>query len=407
MAIQPPHLLRALQSRDFRLYFFGQLISLAGTWMQQIAMSWLAYRLSHSALVLGLIGFASQLPILAFGGFGGVWSDRVDRRHLLMWTQSLAMFQALLLAVLAWKGWITTPLLVFLAFVMGCINALDLPARQSFVVHLVEDREQLPNAIALNSMLINATRFIGPALAGFVIALMGEAICFVLNAISYLAVLLALRSIRVRPGAGSPTPALRALKDGFGYAFSHPDIRTCLLLIAAMGFLVTPYVVLMPMVAKNIFGGDAGTFGMLVSSAGAGSLTASLFLAGRTSTLGLRRNVSITSVTSGLALALFAVNSHLAFAYPILMVLGFSMITTIAGGNTMIQTWVRDDMRGRVMATFSMAFLGMAPLGSLAVGSLAHAIGVRPTLLACGLLTMLVGLVHAYHLRQKGMLKSA
>ena len=407
MANQPPHLLRALRSRDFRLYFSGQLISLAGTWMQQIAMSWLAYRLSHSAFVLGLIGFASQLPILAFGGFGGVWSDRVDRRRLLMWTQSLAMFQALLLAGLAWKGWLTTPLLVFLAFVMGCINALDLPARQSFVVYLVEDREQLPNAIALNSLLMNATRFIGPALAGFVVALMGEAICFILNAVSYLAVLLALRSIRVRPGESSPTPALRALKDGFSYTFNHPDIRICLLLIAAMGFLVTPYVALMPIYAKNIFGGDAGTFGMLVSSAGAGSLMASLVLARRTSTLGLRRHVSIASVTSGVALAVFAVNSHLGLAYPILMVLGFSMITTIAGGNTMIQTWVRDDMRGRVMATFSMAILGMAPLGSLAVGSLAHIFGVRPTLLACGLLAMLTGLVHGYHLRRKGMLKSA
>ena len=407
MANQSPHLLRALRSRDFRLYFSGQLISLAGTWMQQIAMSWLAYRLSHSAFVLGLIGFASQLPILAFGGFGGVWSDRVDRRRLLMWTQSLAMFQALLLAGLAWKGWLTAPLLVFLAFVMGCINALDLPARQSFVVYLVEDREQLPNAIALNSLLMNATRFIGPALAGFVVALMGEAICFILNAVSYLAVLLALRSIRVRPGESSPTPALRALKDGFSYTFNHPDIRICLLLIAAMGFLVTPYVALMPIYAKNIFGGDAGTFGMLVSSAGAGSLMASLVLARRTSTLGLRRHVSIASVTSGVALAVFAVNSHLGLAYPILMVLGFSMITTIAGGNTMIQTWVRDDMRGRVMATFSMAILGMAPLGSLAVGSLAHIFGVRPTLLACGLLAMLTGLVHGYHLRRKGMLKSA
>ncbi|MGA7179985.1 MAG: MFS transporter [Thiobacillaceae bacterium] len=407
MARQLPHLLRALQSHDFRLYFSGQFISLAGTWMQQIAMSWLAYRLTHSAFILGLIGFASQLPILAFGSFGGVWSDRVDRRHLLMWTQSLAMFQAVLLAGLAWKGWVTPPLLVFLAFIMGCINAVDLPARQSFVVHLVEDREQLPNAIALNSLLMNATRFVGPALAGFVVAMMGEAICFVLNAFSYLAVLLALRAIRTRQGVVSSTPALRALKEGFGYTFNHPDIRVCLLLLAAMGFLVTPYVVLMPMYAKNIFGGDASTFGMLVSSAGAGSLVASLYLARRTTTEGLRRNVSIASVTSGVALAVFAVNSHLGFAYPILMVLGFSMITTIAGGNTMIQTWVRDDMRGRVMAIFSMAFLGMAPLGSLTVGSLAHVFGVRPTLLACGLLAMLIGLMHSYHLRQKGMLRSA
>ncbi len=407
MASHSTQLLRALRSHDFRLYFAGQFISLAGTWMQQIAMSWLAYSLTHSAFVLGLIGFASQLPILAFGGFGGVWSDRVDRRRLLMWTQSLAMIQALLIAGLAWKGWISAPVLVSLAFILGCINAIDLPARQSFVVYLVEDREQLPNAIALNSMLINSTRFVGPALAGFVVAFMGEAVCFLINALSYLAVLLALRAIRARAVEGSAIPALRALKEGLGYTFNHPNIRTCLVLIAAMGFLVTPYIVLMPIYAKNIFGGDARTFGTLISSTGAGSLMAGLYLARRTSTMGLRRKVSIASVVSGAALAVFALNSSLDFAYPILMALGFSMIVAVAGGNTMIQTWVRDDMRGRVMATFSMAFLGTAPFGSLAAGSLAHAVGVRPTLLAFGVLAMLIGLVHAYRLRRKELLAGA
>jgi len=296
---------------------------------------------------------------------------------------------------------------VLLAFILGCINAIDLPARQSFVVYLVEDREQLPNAIALNSLLINLTRFVGPALAGFVVAFMGEAVCFLINALSYLAVLLALRGIRARAGEGSAIPALRALKEGLNYTFNHPDIRTCLVLIAAMGFLVTPYVALMPIYAKNIFGGDATTFGTLISSTGAGSLMAGLYLARRTSTRGLRRKVALASVISGAALAVFALNSRLELAYPILMVLGFSMIIAIAGGNTMIQTWVRDDMRGRVMATFSMAFLGTAPFGSLAAGSLAHAVGVRPTLLACGLLAMLIGLIHTHRLRQKGMLKSA
>ncbi len=407
MANQSSQLLRALRSHDFRLYFIGQLVSLAGTWMQQIAMSWLAYRLTNSALVLGLVGFASQLPILAFGGFGGVWSDRFDRRKVLMWTQSLAMLQALLLAALAWTGWISATLLVALAFVLGCINAMDMPARQSFVVHLVEDRAQLPNAIALNSLLMNATRFIGPALAGVVVASLGEPVCFLLNALSYLAVLLALRGIRARAAGGSTTPALKALKEGLSYAFNHPDIRTCLLLIATLGFLVTPYAVLMPVYARTVFGGDAGTFGTLISSAGAGSLVASLQLARRGSTEGLRRNVSIAAVVAGVALAAFALNSRLLLAYPILMVLGFCMITAIAGGNTMIQTWVRDDMRGRVMATFSMSFLGTAPLGSLAAGSLAHAVGVRPTVLALGLMTTAIGLVHAYHLRQKERLKSA
>lgn len=388
------HPFRSLKSPDFRLYFAGQIVSLAGTWMQQIAMGWLVYRLTESALVLGLLGFASQLPILVFGALGGVWSDRWDRRRLMMWTQSLAMIQALLLAILTWQGWITPPLLLFMAFLMGCINALDMPARQSLVVHLVTDRADLSNAIALNSLLMNATRFVGPALAGFIIAMMGEAVCFALNALSYLAVLLALRAIRARPQGDGSKSALRALQEGLRYTFGHADIRFYLLLVAAVSFLVTPYVVMMPLFAKTILGGDARTFGLLVGSAGAGSLLGSLYLASRASTEGLDRKVSRAAILSGIALALFALNTRLDLAFPILMALGFSVVVIAAGSNTLLQTWVRDDMRGRVMATFSMAFLGVAPLGSLTVGSLAHAVGVQPALVSCGILTVLVGLAH-------------
>lgn len=393
------HPLRALRSRDFRLYFAGQLVSVAGTWMQQIAMGWLAYRLTDSALVLGLLGFASQVPILLFGALGGVWSDRMDRRRLMMWTQSLALVQALALAVLAWQGWITPPLLLFLAFLMGCINALDMPVRQALVVHLVEDRAQLPNAIALQSFLMNATRFVAPALAGLVIALAGEAVCFALNAVSFLAVLLALWAIRARPVGGNAQPALRALGDGLRYTFGHADIRLFLLLVAAVSFLVTPYVVMMPLYARTIFHGDARTLGLLVSSAGAGSLLASVFLATRASIAGLAHRVSLAATAGGAALALFALNTQQTLAYPILMVLGFCVVLIAAGSNTLLQTWVRDDMRGRVMATFSMAFLGIAPLGSLAVGSLAHGLGIRPTLLLCGVLTIAAGLAHGQRLR--------
>ncbi len=395
------HPLRALRSRDFRLYFAGQLISVAGTWMQQIAMGWLVYRLTNSALVLGLLGFASQLPILLFGALGGVWSDRMDRRRLMMWTQSLAMIQALALALLAWQGWITPTILLLLAFLLGCINALDMPARQALVVHLVEDRAQLPNAIALSSFIMNATRFVGPALAGFVIALVGEVACFLVNAISYLAVLLALSVLHVRPTGDNSKSALHALRDGLRYTFNHADIYLFLVLVAAVSFLVTPYVVMMPLYAKTIFHGDASTFGLLVSSAGAGSLLASLFLATRTSIAGLAGKVSLATTTAGVALALFALNSQQALAYPILMVLGFAVVLVAAGSNTLLQSWVRDDMRGRVMATFSMAFLGIAPLGSLVVGSLAHGIGVRPTLLLCGVLTIAVGLLHGWRLRSR------
>jgi MFS family permease len=388
--------MRALGSRDFRIYFVGQTISVAGTWMQQIAMSWLAYRLTDSALVLGLLGFASQVPILLFGPLGGVWSDRWDRRRLMMLTQSLAMLQAMLLAWLAWHNQATPMLLLVLAFGLGCINAIDVPVRQSLVVHLVADRGQLANAIALNSFLMNATRFVGPALAGFIIALASEAVCFLLNAASYLAVLLALGALHARPGGDSSKPALHALRDGLRYTFGHPDIRRFLMLVASVSFLVAPYVVLMPVFAKTVYAGDARTLGLLVSSAGAGSLLASVFLATRASIDSLQRRVPLAAMSAGASLALFAVNSSHALAYHILMIMGFSVVLVAAGSNTLLQTWVRDDMRGRVMATFSMAFLGVAPLGSLAVGSLAHAVGIRPALFVCGLLTVAAGLAQRY-----------
>ncbi len=394
------HSLRALRARDFRIYFAGQLISVAGTWMQQIAMGWLAYRLTGSAMVLGLLGFASQLPILLFGAWGGVWSDRMDRRRLMMLTQTLAMTQALSLAALTWLGMVTPGLLLLLAFVLGCINALDMPVRQSLVVHLVQDRALLPNAIALNSFLMNATRFLGPALAGFVIAWLGEAACFALNAASYLAVLLALAVLRVRPGGDASTHPLRALREGLRYTFGHRDIRLFLMLVAVVSLLITPYVVMMPIYARTILDGDARTLGLLVSSAGAGSLSASLFLASRAGIDGLADRVSRAATVAGAALALFALNPWHAVAYPILAVLGFCVVLVAAGSNTLLQSWVRDDMRGRVMAAFSMAFLGIAPLGSLAVGSLAHAIGIRPTLLLCGVLTIAAGLVHTWRLRR-------
>ncbi len=366
--------------------------------MQQIAMAWLAYRLTHSALVLGLLGFASQLPILLFGALGGVWSDRVDRRHLMLWTQSAALLQALLLAWLTWRGWITPELLLALGFVMGCINAVDMPALQSLVVHLVDDRAQLANAIALNSFLMNSTRFVGPALTGWIIAQVGESLCFLLNALSYLAVLLALWALHARPKGDASAPAWRALNEGLRYTFNHADIRLFLVLVASISFFVTPYVVMMPLYAKTIFHGDAQTFGLLVSSAGAGSLLASLFLASRTSVEGLARRVSLAATVAGVALALFALNSVHALAYPILMLLGFCLVLIAAGSNTLLQTWLRDDMRGRVMALFSMAFLGIAPLGSLAVGSLASGIGIRPALFLCGVLTIAAGLVHNHRL---------
>lgn len=390
-----PDILRALQSRNYRLYFCGQLVSLAGTWMQQVAMSWLAYRLTGSAFVLGLIALGSQLPILIFAPLGGLWSDRYDRRKVLLWTQTLSLLQAVLLTVLTWNNLITPSLLVALALFLGCINAADVPARQAFSVQLVDNRDDLPNAIALNSFIMNAARFVGPGLAGFIVTIAGETVCFLLNALSYLAVLLALAAIRSAPRRdGENLPALQALREGFSYAFAQPAIRTALLLVACISFFVAPYTVLMPLFAKEIFNGDARTFGLLLSSAGIGALGASVNLARRSSIDGLDRFIAKTAIGAGLAILLFTATKQIWLAYPALMVLGFCLISTIAGNNTMVQTRVDNHFRGRVMSIFSMSFLGIAPLGSFLVGSVAHLIGVRPTLAACGLLTVTVGLIY-------------
>ncbi len=402
MSFFPALFSRALTSRNYRIYFAGQLVSLAGTWMQQIAMSWLAYRLSNSAVVLGLIGFATQIPILLLGSFGGVMSDRFDRRRLMMISQSLAMAQALLLAFLTWRGWVTVPWLVGLAFVLGCINALDIPTRQAFSVQLVDRREDLPNAIALNSLLMNATRFVGPTLAGFVLAAFGEEVCFLVNAASYLAVLLALLAIKAPARLAQAGSALAALRDGFAYALSQRKIRGQLLVVATVSFLVTPYLVLMPLFAREILGGDARVFGALVGSSGAGSLVASLYLASRTSTERLQRRVFAAVMVTGAALSLFAANRELFLAFPIVMVMGASIILVIAGSNTLVQTELHDAYRGRVMAIFSMAFLGVAPLGSLTVSAIAHSVGVPTTLVGCGLATMAVGFIAYRSLRSVG-----
>lgn len=382
---------RALASRNYRVYFAGQLVSLAGTWMQQIAMIWLAYRLSNSAMVLGMVGFASQIPILFLGSFTGVLTDRFDRRRILLVTQSAALVQALALAALTWLELISPNWLIVMAFVMGCINALDVPARQAFSVQLVDNRADLPNAVALNSLVMNSARFIGPALAGFAVAAFGEAWCFIINAVTYLAVIAALLSIRTKSAETVHEPALAALRQGFAYVLSHPDIRTHLLAVATVSFLITPYAVMMPVFSSEIFHGDARTYGLLIGCAGGGSLLAGLYLASRKDTRKLARRVGTAVIAAGAALALFAANHVLAFAFPIVMSLGFFALLVVAGSNTLIQMRVEDAYRGRVMAIFSMSFLGIAPLGSFAVGTLAHHAGVQATLIGCGIATVAVG----------------
>lgn len=390
-----PQFARALKSRNYRRYFLGQLISLAGTWMQQIAMSWLAYRLSGSALVLGTIGFAGQIPILLFASVGGVWVDRVDRRRLLMATQCLSMVQALALTVLSWRGEATPTLLAALAFLLGCLNAIDVPARQAIAVQLVDEPDDLPNAIALNALLMNGARFVGPALAGIVVAEVGETACFLLNALSYLAVLLALSGIRLASRMAKPrVSAFTALQGGYRYVLRHRAIRLSLLLVAGVSFFATSYSVMLPIFAREVFGGGARTYGLLVGCSGAGSLVASLYLASRDASRPLAALVGNAAPCIGVALALFALTPWQGLAFAELFALGFFVIVTIAGSNTLIQTWVEEAYRGRVVGIYSMAFLGIAPLGSLAAGGLAHAFGIRGTLIGGALLTILLGLAY-------------
>lgn len=397
----------ALRARNFRLFFAGQLVSLIGTWMQQIAMVWLAYRLTDSVAMLGLVGFASQIPILLFGTLAGVWNDRLDRRRLLMATQFLAMGQALTLFALTAADIVAPPAIVALAFLLGCINAVDMPARQAFVAQLVEDKADLANAIGLNSLLMNASRFVGPTLAGLIVATAGEAACFLINAFSYLAALAALAAIRVatRPRP-RPQAVFAALREGLAYAFSHPRIRLPLLMVAGFSFFVTPYAILMPAFARDVFAGGADTYGFLIGSAGVGSLCAALFLAlrgGRRAAAGLDRLVARATLAGGAALAAFALVPGLPWAYPLLTALGFAVVLTAAGSNTLIQTAVDENYRGRVMAIFSTAFLGVAPLGSLAIGAIGAALSVRPTLFGCGLLALGLGIAYLRALKKTGV----
>jgi MFS family permease len=277
--------------------------------------------------------------------------------------------------------------------VLGTINALDLPARQAFSAQLVDKREDLPNAIALNSLLMNSARFVGPALAGFAVATIGEAWCFAINAASYLAVILALLAIRVAAHRAAPVSAWQAFRAGIGYVWRHPQIRPRLLTVAAVSFLVTPYAVMMPLFASEIYGADARAYGLLIGSAGAGALGAGLYLASRQGTERLPRRVADAVLLASGALVLFSLNTQLAAGFAIVMVMGFAVIAFIAGSNTLVQMEVDDALRGRVMAIFSMAFLGIAPLGSFTVGHLAQWVGVQPVLFVCGLASLAVGIV--------------
>ncbi|NLC59187.1 MAG: MFS transporter [Armatimonadetes bacterium] len=391
---------RALRHRNYRLFFAGQSVSVIGTWVQQVALGWLVYRVTGSALSLGVVGFASQIPALVMSPFAGVLVDRWNRHRILIGTQSLAMLQAFCLAALTLSGTVVFWHIIVLAVLIGLVNAVDMPARQSFVVEMVTDREDLPNAIALHSSLFNSARLIGPSLAGVVIARMGEGLCFLVNGASYLAVIAALLAMRVAPRvtAARDGHVLAGLKEGFHYAFGSPAIRAVIALLALISFVGMPYSTLMPVFAREVLHGDARTFGLLVSASGVGALAGAIRLASRRSVLGLGRNIAVGACIFGGGLMLLALAPSLWVALPLLVISGYGMMTQMASSNTVIQTIVDEDKRGRVMSFYMLAFVGTAPFGSLLAGSAAEALGVPATFLAGGFCCILGGILFARRL---------
>jgi MFS family permease len=377
---------RSLRHRNFRLYFGGQSISLIGTWMTRLATSWLVYRLTGSAFLLGVVGFAGQIPTFIFAPFAGVWIDRLDRRQVLLVTQILAMIQSLALAGLTLARHINVQQIIWLSAFQGLINAFDMPARQAFLVQMVEDKQDLGNAIALNSSMVNLARLVGPSLAGAVIAVSGEGACFLIDGISYIAVIASLIAMRLPSGIVKPTVGsmLAQLKEGWTYVSGFAPVRTILLLFAIVSLMGWPFTVLMPIFARTILHGGPHTLGFLVGAVGIGALVSAISLALRKSVLGLGRMIPIATASLGGGLILFGMSRILWLSLLLMLVCGFGMMQQMAASNTIIQTIVEDSKRGRVMSFYAMAFVGMAPFGSLLAGGLAHAIGAPRTVMLSG-----------------------
>lgn len=396
---------RALAHRNYRLFFVGQGISLIGTWMTRVATGWLVFRLSgpDSAFLLGVVGFVGQVPSFFLTPFAGVLVDRWNRHRLLVFTQILSLIQSALLAVVAFRGepgTVTIWQIVVLCLVQGIINAFDMPARQAFLVEMVAHKEDLANAIALNSSLVNGARLIGPSLAGILIAVAGEGWCFLIDAISYVAVVLALLAMQLpaRDVVHHPPPMWHGMKEGFRYSFGFAPIRTILLLLALVSFMGMPYTVLMPIFAAEILQGGPYALGFLSAASGVGALIGALYLASRRSVLGLGNVIWMGTLIFGVGLVAFSLSTNLWLSLVLMLLTGFGMMVQMAASNTIVQTIVDQDKRGRVMSYFGMAFLGMTPFGSLFAGTLADWIGAANTVLVGGIACLVGGVAFALRL---------
>ncbi len=381
----------AFRSRNYRLYFGGQSISLIGTWMTRVATSWLVYRLTDSAFLLGVVGFLGQIPALFLSPLAGVWVDRWDRHQAMVITQAMAMVQSLALAVLTLTHTISMPWIFFLTFLQGVINTFETPARQSFVIQMIDDRSALSNAIALNSSIVNAGRLVGPAIAGIVIAWVGEGYCFLIDGISYIAVLYSLLAMKnLLPGLRNPPRHIgHELVEGWRYILSSPAIRWILLMLGLVSLIGMPFTVLMPIFADKILGGGAHTLGFLTAATGLGALACAVALAMRRSVRGLGKWLGIAAAILGVSLILFGLSRSFWWSMVLMFGAGYGMMQQIVTSNTILQTIVADDKRGRVMSFYSMSVFGFLPIGSLFAGMLASWMGAPNTMILGGALCLL------------------
>ncbi len=386
--------LRALRHRNFRLFISGQAFALVGYWMQAIAQSWLLYQMTGSATLLGVLGFAGSLPILLLSPLAGIWTDRCNLHKVMFATQILEMLQAITLATLALTGNLQPWHIIALSMCMGVLIAVELPVRHAYLLELVGGKDELPNAIAVTSLMANCGRLVGPALAGIVIGWAGESACFAINAVSYSAVMVSFMMIRVMPTerATKHQPALQGMREGIAYVWRSTPIRSLLMLLTVVGLLGTPYISLMPVLVREVFQGGADYMGFLVGSAGLGAVAGTLYLATRSSVRGLVRLLTFAALAAGAALAAVAHVKLVWFALPLLAITGFGILVTSVSVNMIIQAIVDDDKRGRVMSLYTASFMGMSPFGALAAGALADRIGVAATLSIAGVCCVVVAL---------------
>jgi MFS family permease len=393
---------RAFKSRNYRLYFFGQSVSLIGTWMQKTAVSWVVYELTHSKFMLGLTLFASMFPSFLFSFLGGVAADRYNRFRLLLLTQVASMIQAILLTLLVFTRHYNVWEIIALSVMLGLINAFDVPARQSLVFEMVNDKSDLPNALALNSSMVNLSRLIGPGIAGLVIEQLGNDICFGLNAISFVAVIGSLLMMRLPKYQPKPRTknVFGELKEGFVYLKKTPNISFVIIMLAAISLFVLPYSTLIPVYAKDIFKGTASTFGVIDSVIGLGAFSGAMFLASLKPGHDLKKILGINTLIFGAGLALFSHETYYPLALFFSVMGGFGMMSQITISNTLIQTTVSQEMRGRVISFYAMAFFGMQPLGGLIIGFVSQHIGVQNTILAEGIIALIIGFLHLRFLKR-------